>query len=82
MQNVIFVLIPLLIFAYTAVNGLTMAISPLKWAQAKWTAKGQYGYDEVARQVRNGKAPYWRAAGVGMAILSIAAIILVTGWMH
>lgn len=82
MQNVIFVVIPLLLFTYTAVNGLAMAISPLKWAHAKWTAKGQYGYDEVARQVRNGKALYWRISGIGMVILSTAALVLITGWMR
>jgi hypothetical protein len=80
MQTAVFVYIPLLIVTYMMLNGLAMAISPLKWARARWTAKGQCKYDEVARQVAAGKTVYWRVAGICIAVLSVAACILTITW--
>jgi hypothetical protein len=79
-RNFIFVVIPLLVFTYMALNGIVMTISPPTWARWKWTAKGQYGYSEVAKQVNEGKSAYWRFAGLCMALLSITACILVISW--
>jgi hypothetical protein len=80
MQDFVFIALPLFVFTYLGLNGLLVAISPLYWARCKWTGKGPYGYDHVANQLREGKGLFWRAAGLGMALLSIAACILITGW--
>jgi len=80
MQTAVFVVVPLLVFAYMAFNGLAMALSPVKWARSKWTAKGQYKYEDVESQIRSGKAFYWRIAGICMLLLSLAACILITHW--
>jgi hypothetical protein len=80
MQTLFFVVLPLVLFTFMGMNGIAMAISPLYWASARWTAKGQFGYDHVANEVRNGKAIYWRCSGVGMAVLSGMACVLLAGW--
>ena len=73
--------VALIVTAYIGLNGAYMAISPLRWSSARWTATGQYTYDEVARQLRSGKIWQWRLGGTLMALLAFVGGVLLASWI-
>lgn len=81
MSELLSVVIGMLVIVYIGVNGVYMAVSPLGWSRARWTARGAYNHDAIARQVRQGKGWQWRAGGALMGLGALAGALLVISWL-
>jgi hypothetical protein len=65
------------LFAYVAVNGAYMLLSPVSWAEAFWTAKGIYGNPERRLGLASSRERL-RVRLTGSAMFALAAFGLLT----